>query len=255
MVRTGYLPTWTAEEIGLLYEMAGEHRSHAQIAAALGRSECGVRIKCKRLGITLTKFAGMTANRLARWLGVPCAKTVSWWCNEGWLRCHDTGIRVHSGWVRVVEMEDLLAFLEDERHWHLWEPERITDAGMREWASEMRAGVRFLTTGEVGDRLGLTCAAVNDRIHRGLMRGVKRGSNWLVREEDAVYVAPGSRKGLPRPKPLTAEECALVRRLWGRYSVTEISLRLGRKGYSKAVYNAARRTGLPMFGKKARKAA
>lgn len=250
---SGYFPgrnNWTREDDMRLAEMLDDHTPYAAIAAALGRTVVAIRIRSKRRGLpALSKAGGMMINKAARLLGVPCAKTVSWWCNEGWLRTHDIGLRMRSGWIRVVEYDEMLAFLEDSRYWHLWQAERIADSGLREWASEMRAGVRFLTTGEIGKRLGLCCAAVNDRIHRGLLRAVKRGPNWLVREEDAIYVDPRTTKGRPRPRPLTAEECALVRRYWGQYSVTWISRRLGRQGYSKAVYNAAVRMGLPGVGK------
>jgi DNA-binding Lrp family transcriptional regulator len=236
-----------------LAEMMDAHRSYAEIAAALGRTETAVRLRRKRRGMpALSKAGGMTINRVALLLGIPCAKTVTWWAHSGWLPAHDIGMRVHSGWVRVVEMDDLLAFLEEPKYWHLWQVDRIKDTGIREWALEMRAGVRFLTTGEVGERLGLCAGAVHDRIQRGLMKAVKRGFNWLVREEDAVYVEPGTRKGLLRPQPLTPAECALVRRYWGQQPVRWISQRLGRTGYSKAVYNAAVRMGLPRLGNRQR---
>ncbi len=240
-------PLWTPQETQQLREMVDAHRSYADMAAALGRTETAIRVRCKRLGMPLTKAAGMTIRQTAALLGVPCSKTVAWWCNKRWLRSHDIGIEVYSGRVRVVEMDELLAFMENPRHWHLWEPERIPDAGLREWASEMRAGVRFLTLGEVAERLCCTVGWVNVLITQGRIKAVRRG-NWLVREEDCIYPEVSTPKGRKRQPTLTDNELAIVRRYWGKRPANQISRMLGRGKYSKAVYNAAKRLGLPALG-------
>jgi len=237
---------WTPADEARLAEMIDDHRSYAEIAKALGRTECAIRLHCKRRGMPLSKAAGMTINRVGRLLGVD-PKAVSWWCNERWLKAHDIGMHVHSGWVRVVEMDDLLAFLERERYWHLWRPERIRDSGIREWATELREGVRFLTVGEVAERLCCTVSWVSELIRRGRLPAVRRG-NWLVRERDCRYPEHQSPKGRKRAPSLTERECALVRRYWGKWPATTIARFLGRSAYSKAVYSAAERMGLPRLG-------
>ncbi len=248
----GYFPgrnNWTREEELRLAEMLDNHRPYAEIAAVLGRTVTAIRLRCKRRGLpALSKAGGMTINKTARLLGVPCAKTVTRWCNEGWLRSHDVGMQLRCGRVRVVEMDDLLGFLEKPKYWHLWEPERITDSGIREWAIEMRQGVRFLTAGEVAKRLCYSMHWVNELIRRGKIRAVRRG-NWLVRECDCRHPEPQSSKGRKRAPGLTEAECRIVRRYWGKRPAAEITRLLGRSAHSKVVYNAAARMGLPKLGK------
>jgi excisionase family DNA binding protein len=238
---------WTREEERRLGDLMCEYHSYAEIAAELGRSVWAIRLRAKRvLGLALSKAGGHTVNVTARLLGVD-SHVVKRWCDRGWLKWHDIGMQVYSGRVRLVGHDELLDFLEDEGHWHLYEPGKITDSGMREWAIEMRAGVRFLTTGQVGKRLGLSDAAVNDHIHRGSLRAVKRGSNWLVRECDVRYPEPRTTKGQRRPPPFSEAEHAKVRHWWGRYPATEIAQRLGRGNGS--IYRVAARLGLPALGK------
>ena len=236
---------WTARDSARVVEMIEDHRSYAEIAAALGRTEKAVQVWCKRHGLSVTKSAGHTVNSVARLMGVD-AKTVARWCDRGWLKAHRTGLKAYSGSIRVVEHEYLLGWLEDPRYWHLWQPERIQDHGIREWAMEMRAGVRFLTVGEAAERMGVHVSTVNSHIHRGLIRAVRRG-NWVIREADAVYTET-SRKGQRRGQPLSAEEQRIVRRWWGREPVSAINRRLGRPPGAKVAYYWAKRNGLPRLG-------
>jgi excisionase family DNA binding protein len=237
-------PNWTRAEEFRMVGMVADHRPYREIAVALGRSDGQVRQRCAKLKASVTKANGRTITAVARLMGVD-QKAVAWWVAEKWLRAADTGTRMGKGPLRIVEHDWLLRFLADERHWHLWEPERIAEPDLREWAIEQRAGVRFLTTGEAGERLGLTHYAVNQLVRQGRIRAVKRGPNWLIRSDWCVYPA-----WLPRTRgrALTDADRAYIARQWGKRPATWIAKRLGLKSEI-SVLNAAKKLGLPPVGR------
>lgn len=232
---------WTPQQETRLGELLDAHRPYAEIAREIGRSYNAVVIRCKRhLGERLSYANGHTINQVAELVlgSHHNQKTVAWWCAQGWLRCHPSGLDRN---IRVVEHDDLLAFLGDERYWHLWEPERITDSALREWATETRGGVRFLTVSEAAKRLCLTTRAINRRIREGKLRAVRRG-NWLVREDWCVDVEPQPRQG-QTVRRFTDRERATIRRVWGTVTLPDLAARMNRS--TSSVYGSARRMGLP----------
>ena len=236
-------PDWTHADEEQLGELLEAHKGYEQIARMLNRSVGAVRSRCARLGISASNAGGQTIRRTAARLGVD-SKTVAYWCNKGWLRAHQTGLWTGKGLMRIVEHENLLRFLEDERYWHLWDPARIVDVGVREWTEELRAGVRYLTTGQVAERLFITHYRVNQLIRQGRMKAVKRGPNWLVRESDVAYP-----EWLPRykSKAATTEQKSHVQKHWNRLTATEIARLLNRS--DSWVHCVARQFGLPRLGR------
>lgn len=212
----------------------------------LSRSTAAVIIQTKRhLHRCLSKSNGRTLKGTARVMGVEI-DAVCWWIREGWLQAHRTGLRRSRGEIRVVEHDDLTAFLSDPDHWQVWQPERIRDWALREWATEMRAGVRFLTVGEVARQLYVTVGTVSQWIRDGKIRAARRGPNWVIRESDVAYPRPASRNGYQKLPPLDADQTEFVRRWWGKRPTTWIADQLSRG--DGAVYGAAERLGLPKLG-------
>lgn len=113
----------------------------------------------------------------------------------------------------AVLHDDLLSFLEDERHWHVWSPDRIADAALREYAQDVRAAAalgapgRFLTAGEVAERYYVTHAAVHAWITRGQLPA-RRWGNYRIDPRDLMrFVPPHARPRTGRPRrPYTNEE-------------------------------------------------
>lgn len=242
-------PNWTADDDARIPELLERHWSYARIARKFGRTEHAVRARCELLGVSATSANGRAVAQVAKLLGVD-SHTVGRWCDQHWLRAYDTGCMMHRGPIRVVEHEDLLAFLEDGAHWHLWQPARIRDSALREWAEELRAGVCYLTAAEVGDRLGLTHYRVNQLINDGKIKAVKYGPNWLVRESDCVYPVGGLHH---RHGPAaTAQEVDYIHDCWGREPAVRIAQTLGRS--DAFVHKNARRLGLPRLGRLGRAA-
>ena len=107
---------WTPDELARAEEMIEDGRSERAIAARLGRSENGVHVYLGRHGRSRTALRPMSATRVARLLGIGCAKMVARWMQAGWLASR----RGHwQGPNRVwwTSEQDLQAFLEDSRHW------------------------------------------------------------------------------------------------------------------------------------------
>jgi len=190
-----------------LEEMIAAGKSDLSIGRVLGCTAVAINVVRKRRGITCRRKVLHSARAIAKRLGIPSGdKTVAWWLQNGYLKGRrGQGCGPYLGWY--VTEEALLDFLADARYWHLWTPERIRDANLREWITDTRNGTHFLTTGEVAARLAVHHATVNDYIHRRLLPAVRHG-NWLIREQDLVGFIPPcdrSKKGT-RPRRFTADE-------------------------------------------------
>jgi hypothetical protein len=255
--------SWSRAEEFRLLELLEAHHPYADIARILGRTEQAVRDRCaQHLGAAMTRANGRSVSATARLLGVE-SKTVAWWTREGWLRATAPITRLGRGQLRLVEEDDLMAFLGDEAHWHLWEPARITDIALRDWATEQRRGLTFLTARQAGQVLGLSHHRVNQLINRGRLRAVRRGGpgaavrrratvrplggNWLIRSDWVHYPTPSTRRGVPKTPPLSALEERLIRRFWGVVPASWIAIRLRRS--DSAVCKVAARLGLPPIGR------
>jgi hypothetical protein len=202
---------WSDADVSAISVHLENGRSDEWIAKQLGATATAIRLVRKRRGLQSRTALLYSAQRVARLMGVSCAKTVARWIEEGYLRGR-RGQRRGPNRQWYVTEDALLAFIADPAHWHRWEPGRITDEDTRAWATEIRAGVRFLTPGEVAERCFVGVGAVNDWIHKGLLPAVKWG-NWWVRERDLEgFVPPGqrSRKGRALRRFTGAEDARLL---------------------------------------------
>lgn len=241
------VPDWTREEENRLVTLLEAHTPYQEIGCTLGRSREAVVDRCVRLGTSLTRANGLTLSQAAKALGVE-QKTVAWWANQRWLKTHPAGVAVSKGPVRMVEYEDLIAFLENEDCWHLWEPERIPDGivsnGLRVWAVELRRSIRFLLPSEAAERLHVTHYRVNQFIRQGRLRAVRKGGQWLIRSD--WVQEPAWRPRWPRT-PIRPEEREFVREWWGTQTTAWIGAQLGRP--SSSVCAIAYKLGLPRLGR------
>lgn len=183
---------WTPPRLWRLAEMLENGYSDAEIGAHFGVSAEAVNIARKRYDIACRSRQKLTASAAARLLGIE-SRTVVRWVRHGWLRAQrgpDWG--PHRRWM--IDRGDLTDFLENPAYWHCWEPSRIPDAtGLRWWATEMRAGERFLTLSAVAERYSVQPATVGGWIDRGFLPAVRNG-NRLIRAVDLEgFVPPGQR--------------------------------------------------------------
>ncbi len=225
---------WTPERLAALDDLLDQGLSDVQIARRLGGAPRAVELARKRHGLEPRCARVITGHWAAALLGFRCAKKVAKLVRRG-------AIRGSHGWrqgpyrVLMIDRLAIYDYLADPAWWHTWEPEWLTDADMRSWASEVRpAAARFLTTGAVARRLSVTPGAIKAYIARGELPARQWG-NWLVDERDLVgFVPPCERPRTGRihrlPKrPWTAAEqrllltCRANGERWGR-----IAERLGR---------------------------
>ena len=204
-------PRWTARDLFRLDMLLDQGLSDAAIARRLKRTPEAISLTRKRHGLKSRSSRLMSARMVADLMGVGCAKSVIAWIEHGYL-AGKRGPRRGPYRQWQVDEEALWRFIENRYHWHRWEPERITDPALREWAMELRAGVRFLTPGEVAWRCCVDASAVNVWIHNGLLPAVRNG-NWLVRESDLEGFVPPhqrSRAGMTQTRFTPDEDARLL---------------------------------------------
>lgn len=176
-----------------------------RIGRELGVSADAVKLARRRYRIPPKSKTCLTARQIAKRLGLGCAKTVTRWIEQDWLKGrHGWTVGKHRAWI--VQEEALLDFIANPEHFHRWHPERIPDKALREWAIAQRHGERFLTLTEAADwlcRQRFICVereTVAQWIERGRLPAVRNGrGNRQVRERDlATFERPvfgqGSRK-------------------------------------------------------------
>jgi hypothetical protein len=156
--------------------------SDAAIGKKMGVSGEAIKLMRRRYGIEGVTKTKLTAREVARVMGVQCAKSVTRWIAARLLR-GEHGYRQGPHRIWLVERVDLYGFVEDEGTWHVWDPARITDRDLRRYATRIRGGVRFLTPGEVADRMFVQHTTVNSWIHKGFLPA-RRWGNWWIDERD-----------------------------------------------------------------------
>jgi hypothetical protein len=135
-------------------------------------------------------FKGITIERVAQW--------VAW----GWLKAVTR--RENNRTEYTITRDNLMAFLEDERSWLVWEPKNIRDKDIRQWATEMRAsaGWRWLTLKETGERLNYTVAALGEWCRRGWFETATLYNNaWRIRSDEADRIIAESPDRFPSGHP------------------------------------------------------
>lgn len=174
---------------------------------------------------------------LAKILGLGCAKIVVRWIEAGWLKGR-LGHRVGLNRARWISEDDLVAFLEDRRHWQRWHPERITDERWRGWAQDLRAADPFWTVGQVAERMGVDQRRINEWIRSGEL-AAQRNGNWHVPESVLRAFVPQ----LPAPRASDR---------WTHDQVTEgLNLRCQGLSFSEIDRRLGRRPGSSQYRLKA----
>lgn len=186
---------WTGERLWAVMGYVDQGLDDAQIAELMGVTAEAIRIIRVRNNIRCVRSHYRSARDVARTLGVH-DKAVCTWIDRGFLRAK-LG-KPSGGWKPqwYIRPRAVERFLHDERYWHIWRPERITDAALRERMTELRGHVRYLTPGEVAHRLYVTTNAVNHWINKGWLPARKWGNWWILESDLETFELP--RIGGPR---------------------------------------------------------
>lgn len=173
---------WTRQRRFQLICLIDEGKSEAEIAELLGTTPTAVRLARKRYHIDPVRAHSLSATDVMRIMGTSDAKVVTKWISRGYLE----GRRIrkmgpYANWQ--IRRDAIYAFLEDEQTWHLWQTGRIADPMVRRYAEKVRGDVRFLTPGEVAERMCVAINTVNQWIHKGYLPA-RRWGNWWIDERD-----------------------------------------------------------------------
>lgn len=187
--RTAGKTFWTGERIWAVMGDVDHGLDDAEIAARLGVTAEAVRVVRVRNGIRCVRSHYLSARDVARLLGVD-DHAVSRWIRHGWLRAKRG--KAPGGWKAqwYILRRSVDQFLNDERYWHVWKPERITDPDLRRRMLALRGDVRFLTVGEVADRMFVVTSTVNGWINKGYLPARKYGNWWVDSRDLARFELP-----------------------------------------------------------------
>lgn len=124
-------------------------------------------------GLRSITDAGYTALSLARLMGTDQRAPIRWMATG--LLSGKRGLRRSRTRQYHITHEALATFLRNPESWYLWDPERITDPGIRRWTRNMRGDLRFLSHQEVADRFCVTRHAVDMWVNRGQIKAQPNG--------------------------------------------------------------------------------
>ena len=232
---------WTAEQDMKLEEGLERGWSDERIARALGRTANAIRVRRKRLGLpsVLRQPCLYTGRQAAQLLGVD-AHLIRRFVTRGWLKA-TRGPRRGSSTQWCVYEDDLLAFLENPAYWHCWEPQRITETGLRDWALTLPRP-QYLTLTEVAKRYHVNVSTVTHWLDRGVLPFVRNGNRMVDERSLEGFVPPYERpRHGQKKRPWQNHELARARRMRAAgHTYRHIADALGRPSPS-SVHNALAR--------------
>lgn len=198
---------WTRRDDDRLLTLYERGATDVELARALGRTQAAVVARRGKILARLGRGDQLTTRDVARLFGVTNACVRNWirrgWLaarRSGWLRRGRHGDATYRAWWSSAA--DVAAFMAREELWARWWPEDMPAGHWRLVALDLRGDRRFLTTAEVGARLGYTATHVAHLIETGRLRGVLgcarfpsgRSRAWYVRSDwmprSAAEIAP-----------------------------------------------------------------
>lgn len=227
----GFSPSrnnWTLHDLDELDEMLHQGKRDTEIARRLGRTVAAIQVIRKRRGLGSVTGATLNARKAGRLLGKDNS-VISAWCQRGWLVAHRS-VKRGNNWQWCVGEDDLLVFLADSRYWMCWDADAIAEAGLREWARE----VRTFAWVPVADVARHFCVCVNTArgwVARGLLPGVHRaGTTWVAGPDVRVFQPPceRSKAGTQHREWTAAEDDRLCRMRAAGWTFSGIGKAMGR---------------------------
>lgn len=189
--KSGRAAEWSEDDDNFLRANLGWF-SEEEIARHLGRTVTAVHLRWKRdLKLTAPSKRPdfITTQKIAEALGVD-PKAAMRWVDMGLLPGRHLPFKGRK--VRSVPRVAFLRWALAPMNWIYFRPERVPDPRLRRLLKikQERWGDEWLSPGQVARLHRTTHAAVNNKLHRGELNGVKWG-NWRILRSEATK--PGLR--------------------------------------------------------------
>jgi len=215
---------WTEEETRRLVDATDRYVPVTTLAKRLGRTVEAVEARRIRVACDSYQDRSWTRNRLIELFGVGEVR-VHAWVAAGFFRIRRPGEQQVR---RLIDSEDLLAFLADPTFWHEWDAEALTARWLRELAIEQRGGERWLSVEEAAQCLAVSPGAVYWRVAQGRMQARRRIDGSLRFRAEWVEEARSFRTRAYHKRPWTAEEIDVLVTWRPLYTIADIALVVGR---------------------------
>lgn len=198
---------WTRAELEELDELVAQGQDDHVIGLRLRRTTSAVEQRRKIARIGCVSKRTLSARRVAGLMG-RAPDAVTYWCQRRFLDA-TRSVRRGPGRQWFITEDALLAFLENPNYWPAWSPSDITDLGLREWATELRAGHDLVSVGELAKRYCVSADTAGHWLRVGLLPSIKFMNHYVFERDLAGFVPPyaGWRRG-GRGRLFTAEEDA-----------------------------------------------
>lgn len=222
-VSKGKMPGWTPEEDDFARRSIGIH-SEAEVAAMLGRTENGVRVRSKRKGFTPpSRMNGcISANKASLMLGVDI-HALKGWIVRGIFPAQPANTPLRK--IYLVNLEEMKYWITRPNHWPYFKVKKMKPGYLRRLVEKAQArwGDEWLTMRQMADMHGISdVGVVNVQFERGRLPGLQvyhiGGRNkggwayWFVRRSVAEsWVRP--RYTDPKSKWITPAADAFMLRM------------------------------------------
>lgn len=163
---------WSMADVAYL-EGAFGRVTDEKMAARLGRTVVGIRLKAKRLGLR-KKDAGYTATELARLMGVDSSTVSKSWIRRGGLRSR-RAYRQGPNLIHLVADADVERFIQERGWWIDW-AKVPADSPFH----ALVMANRWFSAPELHQLTGRMRAM--DDVRAGLIPAQRRGAHWYVSE-------------------------------------------------------------------------
>ncbi len=156
--------------------------SVAHIARTMNRSEAGVRVRAKRLGLRSVEHHErlLTVTPLALVLGVD-VKT-AWGMMQGRLAHLVVEVWRYNSPTPAVPLARLVVWVGDPLNWYCFDPDKVQHGLLKTAVAKARTWWRdaWWTVPQACEELAVSAEWLNGRLRHGLIAGRKYGHNWRV---------------------------------------------------------------------------
>jgi hypothetical protein len=171
---------WTAAEVVVLEARFGL-ASDAALSKHLHRSEVGIRLKAKRLGLR-KRDVGLSSREVGRLLGVDPTTVSKYWIERGLLRSR-RGCQQGPHRIYIIAEQAVEDFIRANGQ-YLDLAKVPADSQFR----DLVAANAFLALPEVQTRTGHAKPYLHRLIADGTIRAARRGSWWYIRAADVDLI-------------------------------------------------------------------